>query len=96
MHCITTIPVYAPYPCVVARYPINYRGSYEPPAWERYEEQFHPPWLRKLERQMGIRPGREPLWWELFEEQFEPPWLQHLERRMGIPQPFNPLYDLPR
>ena len=96
MHYQQTVPIYAPYPHMVARYPINYIGGYEPPQWERFEEQFHPLWLRRLERNMGIRPGHEPLWWELFEEQFEPPWLQRLERRLGIPQPYNPLYDFPR
>ena len=96
MYYPATIPVYAPYPQMVARYPLTHIGSYEPPQWERFEEPFHPRWLKQLERRMGIIPGREPIWWELYEEQFEPPWLQRLERRMGIPQPFNPLYDLPR
>lgn len=91
-----TISIYAPYPNIVARYPINYIGGYEPLKWEIFEQQFHPLWLRRLERKMGIRPGNEPLWWELFEEQFEPPSLQRLERRLGIPQPYNPIYDFPR
>lgn len=70
----------------------NQRG-YEPPEWERYEQQFHPKWLKEMEAQLGIQPGREPLWWERFEEQFEPPWLQRMERQMGFPQPYDPRYD---
>ena len=31
-----------------------YSGGYEPPEWERFEQQFHPLWLRGLEHQMGI------------------------------------------
>lgn len=34
MHYQQTIPIYAPYPHMVARYPINYIGGYEPPEWE--------------------------------------------------------------
>lgn len=90
------VPIYAPYPHVVARYPLAYRGGYEPPEWERFEERFEPPWLQRMERQRGIQPGREPLWWELEEERFEPPWLQRMERRLGIPQPYDPRYDVYR
>jgi len=90
------VPIYSYYSPYVQLYPITHRGGYEPPEWERFEEQFHPPWLRQLERRLRIVPGQEPLWWELLEEQFEPPWLQRLERQIGIPQPFDPRYDYPR
>jgi hypothetical protein len=90
------VPIYSPYSPYVRLYPITYQGGYEPPEWQRFEEQFEPPWLQQLERRIGIIPGREPLWWELFEEQFEPAWLQRLERLVGIPQPFDPRYDYPR
>ncbi|MDA8229666.1 MAG: hypothetical protein M0T74_18595 [Desulfitobacterium hafniense] len=92
---IQYVPIYNPYPHVVYRLPVNYLGGYEPLWWERYEEQFQPAWLQKMEREYGFAPGREPLWWELFEEQFEPAWLQREERRLGIPQPFDPRFDLP-
>ncbi|HWJ03621.1 MAG TPA: hypothetical protein VNU93_08045 [Verrucomicrobiae bacterium] len=83
-----------PYPANIT-YPLPYQG-YEPLQWERFEEQFHPPWLRQMEARMGFTPGREPLWWELMEEQFEPPGLQRMERRLGIPQPYDLRYDFPR
>jgi len=92
----TGVPIYSPRPPYVRYYPLDFPGGYEPPAWERFEEQFHPPWLRQMERRLGFTPGREPVWWELFEEQFEPPWLQRMERRLGIPQPYDPRYDYPR
>lgn len=90
------VPIYSPYPPYVRRYPLSYTGGYEPPEWERFEEQFHPQWLKEQEARLGITKGKEPLWWELYEEQFEPPWLQRMERRLGIPQPFDPRYDIYR